>query len=54
MTEAPHVTDNQDDSRFELSKNGARAELVYRRRADRLVLADNLRRMSARAPDGRG
>jgi uncharacterized protein len=38
MNEAPPVIDNQDESRFEVTLNGALAELVYRRRADRLVL----------------
>jgi uncharacterized protein len=38
MTDAAQVTDNQADSRFEISENGALAELIYRRRADRLVL----------------
>ncbi len=36
--DAPHVTDNQAESRFELREDGRRAELAYRRRADRLVL----------------
>jgi predicted GNAT family acetyltransferase len=36
MTE--QVTDNAEQSRFELSMDGNLAELVYRRRADRLVL----------------
>lgn len=36
MNEAERVTDNQDESRFELDGSGA--ELTYRRRADRLVL----------------
>jgi uncharacterized protein len=38
MTDAAQVTDNQADSRFEVSADGALAELIYRRRADRLVL----------------
>jgi uncharacterized protein len=38
MTDAARVTDNQADSRFEVSADGALAELIYRRRADRLVL----------------
>lgn len=32
------VTDNRAESRFELDGDGALAELIYRRRADRLVL----------------
>jgi predicted GNAT family acetyltransferase len=38
MTDAPHVTDNTDASRFELALDGQLAELTYRRRANRLVL----------------
>ena len=38
MTDADQVSDNQAKSRFEFSANGHLAELVYRRRADRLVL----------------
>lgn len=38
MTDPIQVIDNQDDSRFEISEHGALAELIYRRRADRLVL----------------
>jgi uncharacterized protein len=38
MNEAPRVIDNQDESRFEVRLNDTLAELVYRRRADRLVL----------------
>jgi hypothetical protein len=38
VSDAPHVTDNQPESRFELRANGHLAELAYRRRADRLVL----------------
>jgi predicted GNAT family acetyltransferase len=38
MDDAPCVTDNADASRFELTTGGELAELVYRRRADRLVL----------------
>ena len=38
MNAAESVTDNRADSRFELTVDGAVAELVYRRRADRLVL----------------
>ena len=38
MNDAERVTDNQDESRFEVTIDGALAELVYRRRADRLVL----------------
>jgi uncharacterized protein len=38
MNEDERVTDNRADSRFELKVDGAVAELVYRRRADRLVL----------------
>jgi uncharacterized protein len=35
----PQITDNQADSRFELTAEGRLAELVYRRRGQRLVLA---------------
>jgi len=38
MTESPVVTDNADASRFEVTIDGQVAELVYRRRASRLVL----------------
>ena len=38
MTDGERVTDNRDKSRFELSVNGHLAELVYRRKADRLVV----------------
>jgi predicted GNAT family acetyltransferase len=38
MTDGAQVTDHKDQSRFELAADGAVAELVYRRRADRLVL----------------
>jgi predicted GNAT family acetyltransferase len=38
MSDAPAVTDDHEDSRFELEVDGVLAELVYRRRADRLVL----------------
>lgn len=38
MTDSPEVTDNADGSRFEAAVDGQVAELVYRRRADRLVL----------------
>ena|SRR5271166_5949334 len=38
MSDGPHVTDHKTESRFELAADGAVAELVYRRRADRLVL----------------
>ena len=38
MNDAEQVIENQDESRFELMLDGALAELVYRRRADRLVL----------------
>jgi uncharacterized protein len=38
MTETPHVTDNPDAARFELAIDGQLADLVYRRRADRLIL----------------
>jgi uncharacterized protein len=38
VSDAPHVTDNQAESRLELRAGGHVAELVYRRRADRLVL----------------
>jgi len=38
MTEAGEVIDNTAQSRFELRIGGALAELIYRRRAGRLVL----------------
>jgi predicted GNAT family acetyltransferase len=38
MSDTPEVSDNQQASRFELAADGHVAELVYRRRADRLVL----------------
>jgi uncharacterized protein len=38
MSEAPQVTDNRAESRFEIHMGGELAELIYRRRADRLVL----------------
>lgn len=38
MSESPVVTDNAGASRFEATVDGQVAELVYRRRADRLVL----------------
>jgi predicted GNAT family acetyltransferase len=38
VNEADGVIDNQDESRFEVTVDGMLAELVYRRRADRLVL----------------
>jgi uncharacterized protein len=38
MSETPPVRDNPAESRFELVVDGELAELVYRRRADRLVL----------------
>ena len=38
MNEDERVIDNRADSRFELTVDGAVAELIYRRRADRLVL----------------
>ena len=38
MTDAPQVTDNAPASRLELTVDGVTAELVYRRRADRLVI----------------
>jgi predicted GNAT family acetyltransferase len=38
MTQAPEVTDNRDQSRFEISIDGFEAELTYRIRAGRLVL----------------
>ena len=37
-TDPEHISDNQQASRFELAAQGHVAELVYRRRADRLVL----------------
>jgi uncharacterized protein len=38
ITGPEHISDNQQASRFELAALGHVAELVYRRRADRLVL----------------
>ena len=38
MSDSPVVTDNSDAGRFEVTLGGQLAELVYRRRADRLVL----------------
>jgi uncharacterized protein len=38
MSDAPGVTDDHEDSRFEIELDGSVAELTYRRRADRLVL----------------
>jgi uncharacterized protein len=38
MTQPGEVTDNSAQSRFELRIGNAVAELLYRRRADRLVL----------------
>ncbi len=38
MNADERVIDNQAESRFELTVDGAVAELIYRRRADRLVL----------------
>jgi uncharacterized protein len=38
MTQPSEVTDNSAQTRFELRIGDALAELVYRRRADRLVL----------------
>src|SRR5258706_15232714 len=38
MNEDERVIDNRAESRFELTVDGAVAELRYRRRADRLVL----------------
>lgn len=38
MNDAERVNDNEDESRFELTVDGQFAELVYRWRADRLVL----------------
>jgi hypothetical protein len=38
MSDTPAVTDNTQASRFELAADGHVAELVYRRRASRLVL----------------
>jgi uncharacterized protein len=38
MSDGPAVTDNADASRFEVTVDGQLAELVYRRRANRLVL----------------
>ena len=38
MSETPPVVDNEAAHRFELSVDGRVAELVYRRKGDRLVL----------------
>lgn len=38
MSDPARVIDDHDQSRFEILIDGAVAELVYRRRADRLVL----------------
>jgi uncharacterized protein len=38
VTDSGQITDNQDASRFELTADGQLAELVYRRRGNRLVL----------------
>jgi predicted GNAT family acetyltransferase len=38
VSDAPQVTDNQAQSRFELDTDGHVAELVYRRNGKRLVL----------------
>jgi uncharacterized protein len=38
MSDSPVVTDNAEASRFEVRMDGQVAELVYRRRASRLVL----------------
>jgi predicted GNAT family acetyltransferase len=48
MSEAPQVTDNRDESRFEIYMGGELAELIYRRRDDRLVL------VHTRVPDDLG
>jgi uncharacterized protein len=38
MNPVDKVIDNRAESRFEVDEDGAAAELIYRRRADRLVL----------------
>ncbi len=38
MSDPAQVIDDQGESKFEIVIDGAAAELVYRRRADRLVL----------------
>jgi predicted GNAT family acetyltransferase len=38
MNADERVTDNRAESRFEVTLDGALSELIYRRRADRLVL----------------
>jgi uncharacterized protein len=38
MSEPRAVTDNSEESRFELTVEGQLAELIYRRRGSRLVL----------------
>jgi predicted GNAT family acetyltransferase len=38
VSDAPQVTDNQAESRFELRSGGHLAELMYRRNGNRLVL----------------
>ena len=49
MNADERVIDDQAESRFELMVDGAVAELVYRRRADRLVLVHTEVPESARA-----
>jgi uncharacterized protein len=38
MTQPPEVTDNKEQSRFEIRIDGVLAELIYRLRSGRLVL----------------
>jgi predicted GNAT family acetyltransferase len=38
MTQPPEVVDNAGENRFEASIDGEAAELLYRRRGDRLIL----------------
>jgi uncharacterized protein len=38
MTESPEIVDNTDAGRFETTVDGHLAELVYRRRANRLII----------------
>ena len=38
MSDEPEIVDDQAKSRFEVTIDGNLAELIYRRRADRLVL----------------
>jgi uncharacterized protein len=48
MSDAPQVTDNAQASRFEVTVDGQLAQLIYRRRADQLIL------VHAEVPDAVG